>query len=86
MPAVEPLRLAREQTILTAEPSPETGEIAMPDAFRSWGEVFDLSRLGTGLGGPEPLAISTTGITCWGNGQLNIRRADDASIVAATQA
>ena len=44
------------------------------DAFRSWGQVFDLDAVpSTGR------AIQAIGshLTCWGNGRLNVRRADD---------
>jgi hypothetical protein len=44
------------------------------DAFRSWGQVFDLDAVPrTGR------AIEAVGshLTCWGNGRLNVRRADD---------
>lgn len=52
----------------------------IPDAFRSWGEVFDLTSLHRQ--GQAALPSVTTGITCWGTGQLNFRRASDQAILA----
>jgi hypothetical protein len=53
-----------------------------PDAraFRSWGQVFDLSQdnsLGDASG---HLREQTREITCWGCGRLNVRRASDPAI------
>ncbi len=83
IPATKPLLLSRESQRVTDDPNqPEAVEREIPDAFRSWGEVFDLIRLGRQLGGDAALPNATTGITCWGNGQLNFRRASDEAILA----
>jgi len=58
------------------------GLSTVPMAFRSWGEVFDLALLATAVGSEAALPNLTTEITCWGTGQLNIRRAADPSILA----
>jgi hypothetical protein len=60
----------------------ETEEPAIPDAFRSWGEVFDLKSLDAGVARDASLPNLTTGLTCWGSGQLNVRRASDEAILA----
>ena len=57
----------------------------VPDAFRSWGEVFDLATLGESSGNNTSLQASTTNLTCWGSGQLNFRRASDEAILALAQ-
>ncbi|TWU58094.1 hypothetical protein [Rubripirellula reticaptiva] len=84
IPAVEPLQLARENKRLK-EPSSEDGETAEPElpaAFRSWGEVFDIGELERQARSPVALPNVTTGISLWGNGVLNIRRASDEAILA----
>jgi hypothetical protein len=57
--------------------------VEIPRAFRSWGEVFDLSALNAGFGNDAALPNVTSNLTCWGGGGLNLRRASDASIQAA---
>jgi hypothetical protein len=88
LPAVEPLRIERASPRLSrsklddeAEEPPEN-ELEQPDAFRSWGEVFDLAALDAGLARDASLPNLTTGMTLWGNGQLNFRRASDEAILA----
>ena len=58
-------------------------ENAIPRAFRSWGEVFDLTALSAAFGNDAALPNLTGEITCWGSGAVNIRRASDKSIQAA---
>ncbi len=83
VPAGEPLLLSREASSRSGETSePENDRLEIPPAFRSWGEVFDLSTLEGRLGGGAALPNVTTGITCWGSGQLNFRRASDEAILA----
>ena len=60
----------------------EEGKPQIPAAFRSWGEVFDLAGLSKYAGSEVALPNLTTDMTCWGSGQLNVRRASDASILA----
>ncbi|QEG02836.1 hypothetical protein Mal15_69570 [Stieleria maiorica] len=55
----------------------------IPRAFRSWGEVFDLPRLSSGLGSDAALPAATGELTCWGGDGLNVRRASETSIQAA---
>ena len=82
VPAVKPMLLSREQPRTRTETDDESTEPVIPDAFRSWGEVFDLGALETQFGSDAALPNLTTDITCWGNGQLNIRRASDQAILA----
>ncbi len=86
LPAVEPMRLEREtRRISLANEDDEEGEgeePILPDAFRSWGEVFDLGALDAGLARDASLPNLTIGLTLWGNGQLNFRRASDEAILA----
>lgn len=42
--------------------------------FDTWGQVFDLA---TSHDSPAALEQSTSNITCWGEGRLNVRRASD---------
>ncbi|KAA5541082.1 hypothetical protein FYK55_19510 [Roseiconus nitratireducens] len=58
------------------------GPAAPPPAFRSWGEVFDLTTLQQTIGDDAALANVTAELTCWGSGGLNLRRASDESIRA----
>lgn len=81
VPAVKPAELSREQSLLSrADTEVEGPDTA--DAFRSWGEVFALAEFEAQIGGDAALPIATTGITCWGGGQLNFRRATDDAILA----
>lgn len=90
LPAVEPMRLEREtrrRSLSDADDEEEEEaeaeeEPILPDAFRSWGEVFDLGRLDAGLARDASLPNLTMGMTLWGNGQLNFRRASDEAILA----
>lgn len=50
-----------------------------PIAFRSWGQVFDLGRI-------ENLPASTSKLTCFSRGPINIRRADQEAAIAAAAA
>ncbi|HBV64126.1 MAG TPA: hypothetical protein DEF45_14015 [Rhodopirellula sp.] len=86
IPAVEPMQISREKQRATASDD-EENEVTedVPDAFRSWGEVFDLATLGKGSGNKTSLQASTTNLTCWGSGQLNFRRASDKAILALAQ-
>ena len=83
IPAVEPMQISREKRRVSVSDD-EKNEIAkdVPDAFRSWGEVFDLATLGRTARSPTSLQSSTTKLTCWGSGQLNFRRASDEAILA----
>ncbi len=82
-PVTPPLLLSRQSPRLLAGQDESENEREIPDAFRSWGEVFDLGRLRRATGIEAGLPIATTGITCWGSGQLNFRRASDDAILAA---
>ncbi len=87
MPATPPLKIAREQRKLGVDKNDdedaedETDDLT-PDAFRSWGEVFDVDLLEKQAGTHAALPTATTGITLWGNGPLNLRRASDDAIMA----
>jgi hypothetical protein len=82
-PAVEPMQLRRQQV---GRPAPESNDEEkrpqVPMAFRSWGEVFDLTQLSAALQSDAALPNATIHITCWGNGPLNIRRASDQTVLA----
>lgn len=47
--------------------------------FDSWGQIFDASRF-TSKATADSLIAATDGITCWGSGRLNIRRAPDDAL------
>jgi hypothetical protein len=85
VPAIEPMLISREQ-VVTLRPDSGQGEkerkAEIPAAFRSWGEVFDLAKMSAAVGSEAALPNLTTDMTCWGSGQLNIRRASDQSILA----
>ncbi len=55
------------------DPEEETLRTA-PIAFRSWGQVFDLSRVSN-------LQQATRRLTCWGSEAINVRRADEETAV-----
>lgn len=81
LPAVEPGQLSRSQrTLGRGEPSADESP---PAAFRSWGEVFDLTNSIDPASGGFAVSPATTEITCWGSGALNLRRAADGAVVAA---
>jgi hypothetical protein len=83
IPAVEPMQISREKKRVSVSDDEENEAVEdVPDAFRSWGEVFDLATLGKGEGSQPSLQASTTNLTCWGSGQLNFRRASDEAILA----
>ena len=85
-PAVAPQSISRERTKLSLRNNgvEEEGEEAppVPDAFGSWGQVFDITSLQAQAGSDLILPIVTTKMTCWGSGQLNFRRASDEAILA----
>lgn len=82
-PATSPQKIARENPQLSVT-DPDEEEPTLPDAFRSWGEVFNIAALDQTLGNQASLPASTMGLTCWGSGQLNFRRASDEAILAVT--
>ena len=55
------------------DPEEETLRTA-PIAFRSWGQVFDLSRVSN-------LQQATRRLTCWGSEAINVRRAEEETAV-----
>lgn len=89
IPAVQPMRIGRQSPRLSnsddEDESSESVEPPILDAFRSWGEVFDLKSLDAGLARDASLPNLTLGLTCWGNGQLNFRRASDEAILAVAR-
>jgi len=52
----------------------------------SWGELFDLSQLRASGGNDRDLVELTGGLTLWGSGELNIRRASALSLELACKA
>ena len=82
VPAVKPMRLSRENRRDTDADEQSEQDQAIPDALRSWGEVFDIGRLQRDLASNVALPNATTGITCWGSGRLNFCRATDDAILA----
>lgn len=86
VPAVDAMNVAREQTALSSrddsDAEDEDAEPAAPNAFRSWGEVFNLAMIEQQTGSTAALPNVTTGVTLWGNQTLNIRRASDEAILA----
>ncbi len=88
LPTVPPQSRSREQTkrSLSSEDGDEAEEgqeKSRVDAFGSWGQIFDIARLNAVVGSDLALPNVTTGITCWGSGQLNFRRASDEAILAS---
>ena len=61
----------------------EEDDIEPPRAFRSWGEVFNLSAFRNRLGNDRELVQVTKGLTLWGRGRLNVGRASDAVFISA---
>jgi hypothetical protein len=49
----------------------------------SWGEVFDLRQLHDGGGNARDMVDLTRGLTLWGSGELNLRRASALSLELA---
>jgi hypothetical protein len=82
LPATKALQIDREQRRTRLQSQEPEEEPVIPDPFRSWGEVFDLEALERSTGTDVALPSLTTGMTCWGAGQLNIRRASDEAILA----
>ena len=87
VPAVKPLQRSRESRPgtdqdRTDQDQPSEQSQGAPRALRSWGEVFDMGQLQRDLASEAALPTVTTGITCWGGGQLNFRRATDDAILA----
>lgn len=66
----------------TENPDEPAAAMEQINAFRSWGEVFDLSALSVVFGNDAALPNVTTQITCWGGGQINFRRASKESFAA----
>ena len=64
----------------------ETANRPHPTVFASWGQVYDFSTFSNS---PEKnyLQLTQLGerVTCWGNGQLNVNRADDNTIRAVCE-
>ena len=56
----------------------------LPIVLGSWGQVFDLSRA-VGPGAHRSLPNLTSRLTLWGRGELNVRRAVDATILDTCQ-
>jgi hypothetical protein len=82
IPAVKPMQLSRENRRDRDADEQSEQDRPIPDALRSWGEVFDIGRLQRDLASNVALPNATTGITCWGSGQLNFRRATDDAMLA----
>jgi hypothetical protein len=62
-------------------------ERSTPSAdLASWGEVFDLSQLRAVGGSDRDLVELTRGLTLWGTGELNLRRASAQSLELACKA
>ena len=63
------------------EESFDDESVRTPRLFRSWGQVFDLSRMHASGISTALLPGLTGQITCWGINELNIARAPEAVIV-----
>jgi hypothetical protein len=79
-----PVRLAPEVT--QGKPLEElmAGD-DLPDAFHSWGQVFDFSLATQSQAERWRMPQWTARMTLWGRGPLNVRRASDAAIIEACQ-
>ena len=80
-PATTPQAIRDRDTERSGDEA-EIEEPGFPDAFRSWGEVFDASKLESIIGADVALPNVTTRISCWGSGRLNLSRAADDSIIS----
>ena len=80
-------RLCRAGTaagdVLRIDIRPTAGNRTRP--FDSWGQVFSVLDGTTLEAAPKMLAESTKGITCWGSGKLNVRRAPDEVLRAVAR-
>jgi hypothetical protein len=56
-----------------------------PEAFRSFGEVFNLPRLSQITGDDRILAAVSNELTLWSSGGINVRRASDAVLTEAIE-
>ena len=88
LPTAPPQSRSREQTKMSLssedeDEAEEEEEKSRVDVFGSWGQIFDIARLNAVVGSDLALPNVTTGITCWGSGQLNFRRASDEAILAS---
>ncbi len=76
-------QLSRSAGRLTVELRPfEESDVA----FDSWGQVFDISAEEDVHESADAVRESTSELTCWGAGPLNIRRASDETIRAFCEA
>lgn len=82
LPVTKPMLISRENSRLGQQAEDGDEDTVIPDAFRSWSEVFDLVSLPAQAGSDAALPNLTTGMTCWGNGQLNFQRASPQAILA----
>ena len=57
-----------------------------PIRFDAWGEVFEPHMSSSGKKGLEAFYSSTQFITLWGNGKINLNRADDLPLCIACEA
>ena len=64
IPAVEPMLIARENARNSFDSEESDDDDDIPDAFRSWGEIFDLPALASQIGSDAALPNVTTGMTC----------------------
>ena len=85
LPATRPMTDALLESAAENESEDESDQpmTEIPRAFRSWGEVFDLSRLSASRGSDAALPSVSGDVTCWGGGGLNLHRASETSIQAA---
>ena len=51
-------------------------------ALETWGQVFSLAAQDGDVVAPTMIAEATAGVTCWGDGRLNIHRAPDERVNA----
>jgi hypothetical protein len=62
---------------------PQAGALEQqPAPLQSWGQVFEPVRSAESLRIGRAIRAATGQMTCWGTGKINVRRADDATILA----
>lgn len=48
--------------------------------FQAWSQVYESNSLASQPQSAQAICQATRGITCWGSGQLNLRRASDTAV------
>ncbi len=71
---------ARDEMVVFLRPYRYASPAADGPAFDSWGQIFDLTASASLSSAPTALRPSTTAVTCWGAGTLNLACAPDTAV------